>query len=371
MLRQLIENTRDVFWLMDVETHTVVYVGDSYARTWGRPPRHDTPMPWFDGVYRHDRRRVRAAEKRLLTEQQCDVEYRIKHHDGTLRWIRTRAFPVRDALAKVVRVAGFSEDTTEARAFAEMNRLRELAEAANQAKTEFVAQISHELRTPLNSILGFAQLIVRSAKDADPLDQIENVNEILRAGEHVTKVVEEMLDLSRVELGRLPLSLLPTNLNDALCDAATMVRSAATEKQIELRLPDRSPASDMLVKADPVRLRQVILNLLDNAIKFNVEAGTVRVRIERQRSSRVSLTVVDSGPGFSADDAERMFTPFERLGQETKGTDGTGIGLALSRRLAQAMGGDLTASSTPGDGATFRLDLVPATAGDVLRGSRP
>ncbi|MCR9077214.1 MAG: PAS domain-containing protein, partial [bacterium] len=151
MLRQLIENTRDVFWLMDVDTRRVVYIGDGYAGAWGHQPRDDVPMPWFDDVYRYDRRRVRAAERRLIAEQRCDVEYRIKHPSGTLRWIRTRAFPVRDAAGNVVRVAGFSEETTEARAFAEMNRLRDLAEATSQAKTEFVAQISHELRTPLNA----------------------------------------------------------------------------------------------------------------------------------------------------------------------------------------------------------------------------
>ena len=370
MLRQLIENTRDVFWLMDVDTRRVVYIGDGYAHAWGHQPRDDVPMPWFDDVYRYDRRRVRAAERRLIAEQRCDAEYRIKHPSGTLRWIRTRAFPVRDAAGNVVRVAGFSEETTEARAFAEMNRLRELAEAASQAKTEFVAQISHELRTPLNAILGFAQLIARGAESAQSPEQIENANEILRAGEHVTKVVDEMLDLSRIELGKLKLSLLPVNLNEALCDSAAMVRSAAAEKNIVFHLPDRNPGGDMLVRADPVRLRQIILNLLNNAIKFNVESGTVRVRIARARSNLVSLAVADSGPGFRPEDAERLFAPFERLGQDTDGTDGAGIGLALSRRLAQAMGGDLTASSSPGEGATFCLDLVPATAGDLLGGTK-
>ena len=227
------------------------------------------------------------------------------------------------------------------------------ADHANRAKSEFLSRMSHELRTPLNAILGFAQLL---EMDALSPRQGESVGHILRAGRHLLGLINEVLDISRIEAGRMSLSLEPVPVRETLAQAMQLVQPAATALEVAVRadaIDDR-----LHVLADRQRLQQVFLNLLSNAIKYNQPRGTVTVECRPVGAERLRVAVTDTGPGIAPDKLGRLFTPFDRLGAEAGGVEGTGLGLALSKALVEAMGGVLHVRSEPGSGSTFSVELA-------------
>jgi protein-histidine pros-kinase len=229
-----------------------------------------------------------------------------------------------------------------------------VADAANAAKSEFLSRMSHELRTPLNAVLGFAQLL-----ELDPLlpRQQQNVERILTAGRHLLSLINEVLDITRIESGRLTLSLEPIRVRDVVHEAFDLVRPQAAREQISLdssALDEIAP--EQLVQADRQRLQQVLLNLLSNAIKYNRAEGSVTLRCSVSGEC-LRLGVEDTGRGIPADRLARVFVPFDRLGAEETGVEGTGLGLALSQGLVAAMNGTLTVQSSEGVGSTFWVTL--------------
>lgn len=240
---------------------------------------------------------------------------------------------------------------------AETRRAREDAEEANRAKTDFLSRSSHELRTPLNAILGYAQVL---ALETPAPAQRAHVERILSAGRHLLGLISELLDIARIEAGRLDLALEAVPVRRIVDEAAALVAPYAQTRGIRLDLP----ADDALaVVADVQRLRQVLVNLLSNAVKFNREGGAVRIGT-RALDGRVRLAVHDEGPGVPEGLRDRLFVPFERLGAERSAVEGTGLGLALSRRLAEAMDGEIGFDSTPGHGACFWVELPGAQHAD-------
>jgi len=231
------------------------------------------------------------------------------------------------------------------------------ADRANRAKSEFLSRMSHELRTPLNAILGFGQLL---EMDALAGRQGESVEHIMRAGRHLLGLINEVLDISRIEAGRLQLSLEPVPVRETLGQALQLVTPMAASLSIAVRLDTIDERLHVL--ADRQRLQQVLLNLLSNAIKYNRPRGTVTVACERVAEGRVRIAVTDTGEGIAADKLERLFVPFDRLGAEATSVEGTGLGLALSKPLVEAMRGTLRVQSVPGTGSTFAVELavVPA-----------
>ncbi|MEQ7153730.1 hybrid sensor histidine kinase/response regulator [Brevundimonas aurifodinae] len=251
------------------------------------------------------------------------------------------------------RVADRTQALTQALAAAD-DRAAAL-QAANDAKSDFLAGLSHELRTPLNAVLGFAELLRMNA-EAEPLTrrQGQAVDQIHASGRHLLALVDEVLDLARIEAGRLSLSIERVDPQLVVRQVCDLVRPQAEAAGITLRAPD--PTAGLGVVADRTRLRQVLLNLLTNAIKYNRPGGHVLVEL-RQGPDGVALAVHDTGIGLPADRMAELFQPFSRLGREDGDTPGTGVGLAVSRRLAEAMGGRLEASSAEGEGASFTLHL--------------
>jgi signal transduction histidine kinase/ActR/RegA family two-component response regulator len=249
-------------------------------------------------------------------------------------------------------------------------RSRELHEAntklraASKAKDEFLSRMSHELRTPLTSILGFSDLLRRSELDDEKRQWAEIV---LKAGQHLLRLVDDLLDLSKIEADQLSLSAEPLPLQPLLEQALELMQPVAEAHEIALH-PPRVALDSGWVVADSRRLQQVLLNLISNAVKYNREGGDVRIDVIRSAPERIRITVEDTGAGIDEVSLAKLFQPFERLGAAAAGIEGTGLGLAVSRRLVEAMGGRLDVSSTVGVGSRFHIELLrtePAAVTDL------
>lgn len=242
-------------------------------------------------------------------------------------------------------------------------RLRE-ADAAN---SEFLSRMSHELRTPLNAVLGFTQLL---QMDEITSRQAESIGQILRSGRHLLDLINEVLDITRIESGRLTLSSEPVLLDEVVKEAAMLIGPIASERNIAV-VTDDSILESAWVIADRQRLLQVLLNLLSNGVKYNRNGGSVRVS-GTMVDGHVSIDVADTGPGIPTDQLSRLFVPFDRLGVEATGIEGVGLGLSLSKALVEAMSGSLEVESAPGTGAKFRVRLPAAEKPtDTLEPAQP
>ena len=234
-----------------------------------------------------------------------------------------------------------------------MHQAQLAAEAANQSKSEFLSRMSHELRTPLNAVLGFSQLL-----ELDQLtpDQEQAVSQISRGGRHLLDLINEILDISQIETGKLTLSPEAVNVREVISESVDLVRPLAAERGVHL-LGGELTACEQHVFADRQRIKQILLNLLGNGIKYNREGGTVSISCSQPTPGRLRIQVTDTGPGIPKEQFGLLFTPFERLGAEQSTIEGTGIGLALSRRLAEVMGATMDVDSTVGRGSTFSVEF--------------
>ena len=241
----------------------------------------------------------------------------------------------------------------------QLNEAVAAAEKANLAKSDFLSSMSHELRTPLNAILGFAQL-VESGTPAPTPAQKRSVDQILKAGWYLLELINEILDLALIESGKLSLSVEPVSLTEVLMECRAMVESQAAQRGIGMAFP-RMPTHGY-VKADRTRLKQVLINLLFNAIKYNQPNGRVSVECTEQTAGTLRISVRDTGAGLSPAQVSQLFQPFNRLGQESGREEGTGIGLVVTQRLVHLMGGDIGANSTQGVGSVFWVEMALASA---------
>lgn len=229
-----------------------------------------------------------------------------------------------------------------------------IAEKANLAKSDFLSGMSHELRTPLSAILGFAQLMA-SDKPAPSPAQTRSVDQILKAGWYLLDLINEILDLATIESGRLSLSLEPTSLAEVFHECQSMIESQTRQRGISIQFPVIE--ASCFVGADHTRVKQVFINLLSNSIKYNKPNGSVSIEHSLPAPGRIRISVRDTGYGLSPEQLDQLFQPFNRLGQENKGEEGTGIGLVMSKRLVELMGGTLHVHSIVGEGSTFSVDL--------------
>jgi signal transduction histidine kinase/CheY-like chemotaxis protein len=241
----------------------------------------------------------------------------------------------------------------------ELVAARDEAVQATQSKNAFLSRTSHELRTPLNAILGFAQLLEMSDLRVEDRDSAEH---ILKAGRHLLALINEVLDIARIEAGELSLSLEPVPLAPLTTEVATLMLPLAATRSIAIE--HHCGPGALTALADRQRLAQVLLNLVSNAVKYNRDGGVVAVNCRAVDDKSTEITVADTGPGLSDEDARRIFLPFERLGAEQSDVEGTGIGLALARALTEAMNGRLTVTSELGRGSTFSV-ILPRTS-DVI-----
>lgn len=267
----------------------------------------------------------------------------------------------RDGEGSPVQVLEVSNDITKDKESQEELRLARIeADRANTFKTDFLSRISHELRTPLNAILGFAQLLEMEDLEADQLD---SAKQITKGGRRLLELINDVLDISRIESGSLRLSLESVAVEAVINDSVELIRPLADDRGIRLRTDIATEAGKIHVRADQQRLGQALLNLLSNAVKYNVEGGLVTVTAVSVGDEHARIGVTDTGPGINEDKISLLFTPFERLGAEQTSIEGTGLGLSLSRSLVQAMGGSLQVDTMKGEGTTFWIELQ--TAGEL------
>lgn len=286
-----------------------------------------------------------------------ELHIRNPHRNGDV-FVSVNVRPLKDDEGHGKGGVAVVRDVTAAKRSQELlHRAKEEAERANRAKSEFLSRMSHELRTPLNSILGFAQVLEMASL---PPDELDSVGQILKGGQHLLSLINEVLDVARIEAGRLSLSLEPVHLPEVIQEALDFVRPLAQRRNITIGLV--SEPCDSHVKADRQRLRQVLLNLLANGVKYNVDGGRIEVSIEPRENGEIRTAVSDTGPGISVHQKAKLFRPFERLEGESLAVEGTGLGLALSKGLVEAMGGVIGVDSEAGGGSTFWFELAPAEA---------
>jgi PAS domain S-box-containing protein len=324
-------------------------------------------------VTRHEDVAVEAASiQRLLRGEvpRYSVEKRLLRKDGTAFWVLQAVALARDANDRPDYLIAAAKDISARKQAETAIRAADVALRANAAKTHFLSRMSHELRTPLNAVMGFAQLLRMDRRHPLPEEATQRVLRIEQAGAHLLALIGDVLDLSRIEAGQLPVSPEVVDLAEVAAECVTMLRVQADSKGVELRLPPQGARA--LVRADRVRLRQVLLNLLSNAVKYNRPGGTATVEWDR-RTAHWEIRVIDTGLGMTEAQLAHLFEPFNRLGAERSGVEGTGIGLVLARHLVQLMGGALRLDSRSGKGTTAVVALEvaepPACADDETRPS--
>jgi PAS domain S-box-containing protein len=357
--------------------HARIYGYDSLAQPWNY-------KIFLEHVLPEDRANVaRIIGDAITAQADYTLECRIRRADGEVRWLWSASeYQIGDG-DQAPRLAGIVQDITEKKlieaeqvrlnqAFndknAELENARFVADKANLAKSDFLSSMSHELRSPLNAILGFAQFLDSDTPPATPV-QKESIDQILHAGWYLLELINEILDLSVVESGKLSLSSEPVSLGEVLNECQKMIEPQAQTRGLNLGFPKID--FSLFIRADRTRLKQVLLNLLSNAIKYNRAGGSVDVTCASVPKGRIRISIIDTGPGLSAGKLAQLFQPFNRLGQESSTEQGTGIGLVMSKRLVELMGGVISVESTVGVGSVFWFELDADEAPQIVLDSTP
>jgi PAS domain S-box-containing protein len=350
-------------WEWDMATNGVTW-SDELFRIFGLEPGDVEPT--YDGLIErvHPEHRIRMSDliqASVASLEPFHDEFPVIRHNGEQRVIETRGELLLGEDGEAVKLVGAAQDVTEKRRVEEELRLQREAERELQSRSEFLSRISHELRTPLNAILGFAQVL--ELGDLDP-DEQQSVKQILKGGTHLLELINEVLEMSRIDSGNMSVSLESVSIAEIVSDALDLVGPLASQHGVTLdKRVDEQHAGHVI--ADKQRLKQVMLNLLSNGIKYNQDGGSVTVSAEPVPDERVLLMVRDTGRGIPESQLAQVFVPFDRLGAEQTSIEGTGLGLTLSKLLVEAMGGTLSVESEPWVGSTFMVGLPASEAASV------
>ncbi|HEX6369696.1 MAG TPA: PAS domain-containing protein [Longimicrobium sp.] len=360
LLREMERIARIGSWEWNLETGALWWSDELYT-VYGVDPDSDQPLTFerfADLVHPDDREMVRGVVTDALREGETFAfDHRIVRPDGTLRTLHGRGRVLRDETGRPVRMVGSGQDITERKQVEEaLRRARDEAEAANRAKSDFLAVMSHELRTPLNAIGGYAELVELGVRGPVTEAQRQDLHRIQQSQRHLLRLINEVLSYARMEAGAVTYELADVNVAEVVGAAEAMVLPQASARGITVEKCACSP--DLVGRVDAERLQQILLNLLSNAVKFTQSGGRIGIRVE-PAGGDVAIRVWDTGVGIAPEKLQTAFEPFVQVGRGLNNPmDGVGLGLAISRDLARGMGGDLIAESTVGAGSTFTL-LVP------------
>jgi PAS domain S-box-containing protein len=365
--RSLIESSVDA--LMTTDPHGIITDLNKQAeKLTGRTRDEMLGAPFKDHFT--DQERAAAAIQQVLADRRAtSIDLTVHHRGGDEVVVSCTASLLYDRNRKMQGVLLAARDVTERRRLdqllheknIELQAAKTLAEKANRAKSDFLSNMSHELRSPLNGILGFAQLMDSEEPPPTAL-QKESIAHILQGGWHLLNLINEILDLAKIESGKLLLSPESVSLADVFQKCQSMLEPQAQKRGIKLIFPQS--AAPCFVHADRTRLKQILLNFLSNAIKYNRDKGTVEVTYIERAPDRVRVCIRDTGAGLSLDKLAQLFQPFNRLGQEGNAEEGTGIGLVVAKQLTELMGGTVGVESTVGEGSVFWFELNTAAAHD-------
>ncbi|MCI0336749.1 MAG: PAS domain-containing protein [Acidobacteria bacterium] len=362
--RQIAENIDAVLWIRNAQTGQLEFISSGIERLWGISAENlmSNVENWSDYIHPADREEATKPDQEKFTNGNMDQEYRIITADGKLKWVRDRAFTVKDRYGKVRRIVGFTVDTTErkqsedvkARLLAREQEARAQAETANRTKDDFLAIVSHELRSPLNAMLGWARVLRSDVVDLDTQDQAVRVIE--QSAEMQSRLIEDLLDSARIASGQLRIESRPVNLIPAILNAVDTVHPTAESKGVEIETDLDLNAG--IITGDPMRLQQIVWNLLSNAVKFTPKGGSVDVKLSRQ-DPWITITVKDTGRGIKAAELPYIFDRFRQAdSSSTRRAGGLGLGLSLVKNLVELHGGKIMGESDgEGKGATFTINL--------------
>ncbi len=329
----------------------------------GRPLGEELQRHWSDRLHPDDLERCRDLFYRAVAAAApFEVEYRVVCRDGREVWVADHGTTRFDADGRFEGFTCYGWDITERKAAQQaLAAAKDEAERLSHAKSEFLSRMSHELRTPLNAVLGFAQLLASDTLEPLTPRQHERVQELQRGGSHLLDLINDVLDIARIEAGSLRLQLQAVDLCALAGECERLVAGLMARHEVRLEVACSGAGC---VHADPTRLKQVLVNLLTNAAKYNRQGGTARLSWARH-GERVRVSIQDEGAGMDAAQQAQLFRAFERLGAENGPVEGTGIGLVLSKWLVELMGGRIGVDSQPGAGTTFWFELDAAEPADT------
>jgi signal transduction histidine kinase/ActR/RegA family two-component response regulator len=364
-LSSAVESIQDAFALFDADDRLVL-CNSTYRRLLGESlggplvgkTYEELLDAWLKDLgFAHDGERTRFRDERLARRSEPTMTFDVRTRDGrSLRVIDRRT-------AEGGMVKTIWDLTDDVRNAEELREARSAAEAASAAKSEFLSSMSHELRTPLNAILGFAQLLQRDRKEPLSTRHTERVEQILKGGEHLLRLIDDILDLSRIEAGGVSISAEPVDVHEVLDEVRKTLEPAAARASIAIAFAAPEPVP--MIMADRTRFAQILMNFGSNAIKYNRAGGSLKFVLSVTDPDCVRVTVADTGIGIPLDKQAKVFQPFQRAGQETGPIEGTGIGLSITKRLAELMRGSVGFRSTPSQGSEFWVDM-PIHTSDPL-----
>ncbi|MGL5059647.1 MAG: PAS domain S-box protein [Microcoleus sp.] len=366
--RQLAENIHEVFWIREPNSQQIVYVSPACEKIWNLSCESlcSESKAFWEAIHPDDRDRIKNSFVKQVRGD-YDEEYRVVGVGGSICWVRDRAFPVRNDKGEIYRIVGIAEDITQRKLAEEFQQVARAAQAANQAKSAFLANMSHELRTPLNAIIGYSDLLKEDAEDLGCEDFIPDLHKIQTAGKHLLSLISDILDISKIEAGRMELYLESFDPS-ILIDEVVSTVEPLIKKNLNQFEVNRSNNLGLMY-GDLTKTRQILLNLLSNAAKFT-ESGTIGLSVEKviDESSKnldcetdselFIFRVTDTGIGIPPEQIKNLFQAFmQGDASTTRNYGGTGLGLTISRHFCLMMGGDIAVASELGHGSTFTVRL--------------
>ena len=360
-LQQVLAFSTTVIFVADVagEAITPTWISENFTRLTGHEVAQALHPGWWEEQFHPDERaRLLAETPALLRQDRSSREHRFRYRNGHYGWIRVEQQVLRDAAGAPVQIVGALFDITDdVRSEAELHQARAAAEAASAAKSEFLAKMSHELRTPLNSIIGFSDML--GDESFGPLNEKQRryVTNVLTSGRQLLQLINDILDLSKVEAGRMDLTPAEFDVADVLAETRTLMGALADQKRLQVEIVAEGLPSVLL---DQAKFRQIMYNLLSNAIKFTPEGGRIRITARRppDTAAGIEIAVADTGIGIKPEDQQRIFRDFEQIeSASVREQQGTGLGLALTKKLVELHGGRIWVESEFGRGTTFRFVL--------------